>query len=85
MTQPANQSQKVLYEEWLSHPVTVRLNHFLQDQKQALMEQWSRGNFTAAAAEQTAQLSANAVGQCEVLSVLIDLEFQQLFPEPSNE
>jgi len=50
-----------------------------------MRERWSSGSFTADTVEKTALLSANAVGQCEVLSQLIDLEANQLFPEQASE
>jgi len=84
VTQNDNLSHQVMYQEWLQHPVTIRLNRFLEAQRQELLLQWSKGNFTGDSSDKTAQLNANALGQCEVLSVLIDLEFQQLYPEQEN-
>lgn len=69
------------YEDWLSHPVTVRLNRYLHQQRELLKEQWANGAFTAATSEQTVLLTANAVGQCEVLSTLLTLEPDQFLPE----
>lgn len=85
MSQNESNSPTILFNEWLAHPVTVRLRHLLQDQLQAMRERWSSGSFTADTVEKTALLSANAVGQCEVLSQLIDLEANQLFPEQASE
>ena len=81
MTPTESNPQLSLYNEWLAHPVTVRLNRYLRQQRQELMEQWAQGNFTSDRGEATLQLNANAIGQCEVLSSIIDLEFQQLFQE----
>lgn len=64
--------------------MTVRLNRFLRQERESLKEQWANGAFTAETSERTALLTANAVGQCEVLSTLIDLQPDQLFMEPEN-
>jgi len=68
------------FNDWSTHPVTLALRRHLQNQLQSLKDQWSNGNFTASTAEATALLSANAVGQCEVLNQLLSIEQDQLFP-----
>ena len=80
---PSNLSEatRAQYEEWLGHPTTRALQHFLRAQRQALAEQWLNGSFTAETVEKTAMLTANAVGQGEVLTLLIDLEPEQFLLE----
>lgn len=84
MSQIVDQSTLEQYNDWLGHPITVRLNRYLRQQREALKEQWANAGFTAATSEQTALLTANAVGQCEVLSTLLNLEPDQLFAEPDQ-
>ena len=81
MSQNESNSPATLFNEWLAHPVTVRLRHFLQNQQAALRTQWSSGAFTSESIEKGALLNANAIGQCEVLEQLLNLEPEQLFSE----
>ena len=85
MSQNVDQSMLEQYNNWLEHPMTVRLNRYLRQQRELLKEQWANAGFTSDTAEKTALLTANAVGQCEVLSTLIDLQPDQLLSEPENE
>ena len=84
MSQTVDLSMLEQYNDWLGHPMTVRLQQFLRLQREALKEQWANGAFTAETSERTALLTANAVGQCEVLSTLLDLQPDQLFAEPDQ-
>ena len=77
MSQTENPLILEQYNDWLTHPVTVALNRYLRQQRELLKEQWANAGFTAASSEQTALLTANAVGQCEVLQALIDIEPDQ--------
>ena len=49
------------------------------------MESWADGHLTSAMADQTALLTANALGQCEVLKSLLTIDLEQLLPEQSND
>jgi hypothetical protein len=82
---PLTLQQLEQYNDWLTHPVTLALNHYLRSQRELLKEQWANGAFTAPSVEQTALLTANAVGQCEVLNDLLDLEPSAFFPEQAND
>jgi hypothetical protein len=62
------------YDDWLSHPVTVRLNQYLRAKKQEFLEAWGDGRFTAESDTGTLQLNANALGQVEILTRLLDLQ-----------
>ena len=84
MSQNVDPSMLEQYSEWLAHPMTVRLNRYLRQQRELLKEQWANAGFTSSTSEQTALLTANAVGQCEVLSTLLTLEPDQLFAEPDQ-
>ena len=84
MSQIEKESPEIRFNEWLAHPLTVRLRHLLADQLSELQEQWSNGAFTAESVEKSALLNANAVGQCEVIRLILDLEPNQLIT-PEND
>ena len=69
------------FAEWLEHPTTRALQRFLRAERQALAERWLDGGFTSDTVEKTAMLTANAVGQGEVLRILIELEPEQFLSE----
>ena len=79
MSQNANESIQEKYDDWLAHPVTVALNHFLRREAENLRQQWSQGNFTSDTADKTALLNANAIGQAEVLDRILTLKPDELF------
>lgn len=85
MSQNVDPSMLEQYNDWLAHPMTVRLNRYLRRQRELLKEQWAKGGFTSDTSEKTALLTANAVGQCEVLSTIIELEPDQILSEPDND
>ena len=84
MSQTENQLTPDQFQDWLTHPVTLQLRRHWRLQLEELKTRWSQGNFTAAGVEATALLNANAIGQCEVLTNMIDLEQDQL-QKASNE
>jgi hypothetical protein len=53
-------------------------------QLEELQQQWSNGTFTSDSLEKGALLNANAIGQCEVIRLLLDLEANQLIPEEND-
>ena len=85
MSQIDAQSMQDLYNDWLAHPVTVRLRRLLLQNRESLKEAWASASFSAETTEKTALLSANALGQCEVLQTILNLELEQIFQEPSND
>ena len=85
MSQNVDPSMLEQYDNWLAHPMTVRLNRYLRQERELLKEQWANGAFTAETSEKTALLSANAVGQCEVLSTILEIQPDQLFQEEAND
>ena len=81
MSQNESKLTQEKYDDWLAHPVTVALNHFLRREAENLRQQWSRGNFTSDTADKTALLNANAIGQAEVVDRLLNLKPEELFSE----
>jgi hypothetical protein len=58
----------------------VLLNQHLRLQLQELKDRWSDGHFTSEDISRGALLNANAVGQCEVLTEIINLQPEQFIP-----
>lgn len=81
MNQNASQLTQERFDDWLQHPTTGALKRFLAEELASLKNQWANGAFTADSVERLALLQANAIGQCEVLQKLLDLDIQQLYPE----
>ncbi len=72
------------YEDWLTHPITVELNHFLRSQLEELSRHWRMGNFTSDTVDKTALLNANAIGQCEVLEQILNLKPEEFLTKDSE-
>lgn len=68
------------YADWLAHPITVALNQHLREQLQSLKDRWADGHFTSEDMQRGALLNANVIGQCEILTTLIDLQPEQFIP-----
>ena len=81
MSQSANELIQQRFEDWSMHPGTVALRRLLRAELSNLKDRWASGGFTADTVEASALLSANAVGQCEIIQVLLDLTPEQLFQE----
>lgn len=67
--------------DWLDHPVTLRFMAFLAQRKEDLKEQWASGAFTHVERYAAAISNAKAIGQCEELSRILELEHGDLKPE----
>lgn len=59
----------------------MAFNRHLKQSLQDLQQAWSDGAFTSELGEKTLQLNANALGQCEVLTHLIELTPQQFLEQ----
>ncbi len=81
MNPNARQLIQERFDDWSQDPTTQALRRFLASELASLKDQWANGAFTADSVERLALLQANAIGQCEVLQRLLDLDSQQLFPE----
>ena len=67
--------------DWLDHPVTQKFMSFLARRKDDLKEQWASGTFTHVERYAAAIANAKAIGQCEELSRMLELQFDQIEPE----
>jgi len=66
------------YLEWLSNPVTQVYRLYLRAYREALKEQWARGQFSETTIEGTALADAAVRGEVASLDRLMSLEFEQL-------
>lgn len=66
------------WREWLGHPCTKRLRTWAAREFQAMQDKWASGAFTDMGQFGTAILNAKAIGSCEILSDIKDLDFQQI-------
>lgn len=66
------------WREWLQHPCTKRLRTWATREFQGRQDQWAAGTFTDMGQFGTAILNAKAIGNCEILSDVKDLDFQQI-------
>jgi hypothetical protein len=67
--------------DWLDHPVTLKFMAFLARRKEDLKEQWASGAFTHVERYAAAIANAKAIGQCEEISRILELEHGQLANE----
>lgn len=63
---------------WLVDPVTKAVFALLAVRKEELKERWASGAFTDQGQFATAIANAKAIGQCEEISFVLDLDFSQL-------
>ena len=76
--------QEAEFNEWKLHPVTQRLMRHMEIYLEFLKEQWASGKFTAQRGFEQEQLNAQAIGKCEMLTRLLNVEFTDLFEEFEN-
>jgi hypothetical protein len=69
------------FQEWLQHPVTEALRAWARREKESFKEQWASGAFTDQGQFATAILNAKAIGNCEALERVANIEFDQLKEE----
>lgn len=73
--------QESEFHGWLQHPTTQRLRALIRERKEALKEQWASGQFTDLSQYGAAILNAKAIGECQTLDWLLELEFTHLYEE----
>lgn len=73
------------WKEWQQHPVTLSLQQVLRNWQHELKEQWASGAFTDQSQFATAISNAKAIGNCEAIDRVINLEYEQLEGEMDAE
>lgn len=73
------------WDQWRTHPVTQALWQLYNSRRRDLMEQWAAGNFTHPELHAAAILNAKAIGGCEMLHSLLNLDAEQVNGEIGND
>ncbi len=69
------------FREWQGHPATVALRVFFTRRLDDLKNQWAAGAFTDQSQFGTAIANAKAIGSCETITLLLELDHEQLLGE----
>jgi len=64
------------FKDWLDHPVTRRVKSMLEKKQIGIMKAWAAGNLTAAEGDATLQMNAKAIGQCDSIDFVLNLDFE---------
>ena len=67
-----------MFADWKEHPVTEALLEAVKLKRQRLHERWEAGQFTDQGQFGTAILNAKAIGQCEEILFLLELDVETL-------
>tara|TARA_R110000868_G_scaffold2620_7_gene18731 strand:- start:2285 stop:2542 length:258 start_codon:yes stop_codon:yes gene_type:complete len=73
------------FRGWLDDPVTKAVFELLRKGIAGRKEQWTRGDFEDVSQFATAIKGSRAIGNCEALQSILDLEYEQLIGEMSDE
>ena len=73
------------FKDWQDHPATKALHDLLLERRNDLKEQWASGAFTDQSQFGTAILNAKAIGNCEAVELILNLEYEQLLGESDGE
>lgn len=69
------------WAEWRTHPVTKLVREWAHKEREALKEQWAKGDFTREDPAASVHLNANVIARCEELQRFVDLELIDIFGE----
>lgn len=81
MAQEASSPQENEFKEWLAHPTTRRLREWLRGRQEQLKARWAAGEFTDLHKYGAAMLNAKAIGSCEVIDDVLNVELSDLYEE----
>lgn len=73
--QEAASPEEELFNEWLQHPTTKALRAIARRDFEQLKDDWAAGRFSAATEHERATKDANALGKCEILDGLVNIDF----------
>ena len=73
------------FHSWLDDPVTKAVFELLRKGVELRKEQWASGTFEDASQFATAIKGSRAIGNCEALQSVLELEYEQLIGELSDE
>lgn len=66
------------FAAWKHHPVTVEFMQYLKDVRLSLQDDLVEGHFTRGSTDETAQLTADAIGRCKLLRDLSAIEYTDI-------
>ena len=72
------------FKDWLEHPATQAIHRTLRNWQQGLKDNWASGSYTDMSQYGTAILNAKAIGTCEALDRVIEIDFEQLVGESDD-
>jgi hypothetical protein len=72
------------FQEWLLHPVTVEFRKAIVNRREELKEDLSEGTFTTETVDGTAQQTAKAIGQIQILKDILDATYQSVTEDAAN-
>lgn len=72
------------FKEWLLHPVTVEFRKAMVNRREELKEDLSEGVFTTETVDGTAQQTAKAIGQIQILKDLLETTYQGVTEDAAN-
>ena len=67
--------------DWQDHPATKAQRQVLRQWVDELKDRWASGSFSSPHEHETMILNAKAIGNCEVIEKVIDLDYDQLVGE----
>ena len=69
------------WTEWKQHPTTIEFFRFLTHVREELKEGLAEGAGTGHSIDESAQLSAKYIGQCQLLKDLDELTYEEMIKE----
>jgi Sec-independent protein translocase protein TatA len=72
------------FKEWLLHPVTVEFRKAMSNRREELKEDLAEGAFTTETVDGTAQQTAKAIGQIQMLKDLLETTYKNVTEDASN-
>ena len=73
------------FDDWLAHPVTVRVRAALRAERLSLMEKWANGVFLSTDGFSANQQNFRAMARAELIQEILTLEPEQLELEDGEE
>ena len=86
MSQPPNSRLPTEQEwkDWMEHPATLAQRKWLSQYREVLKETWASGAYSDQAQFGTAIANAKAIGMCQILEDLQNLQYDQVIGELSD-
>lgn len=73
------------WEAWSNQPLTQDFLRWVEKRKQELMVQWSNGQYLGDGHTETIIRNAGAVGECQMASRILNLDYETFVGDMTNE